>query len=183
MIELMTTNNEYQQVISEQLVNNGLSQQQANAFLEKILQEIQDGKISAEAAYEKLMEVLQGLGVELSEIKDLIKNNVNYDDIAILYRTNAQSRTIEEALLRENIPYKIIGSFITPFDLKYDDRVIKKKSIDYGYALSVHKSQGSTYDTVMVDMGNIMKCLNKIELRQLQYVAMSRTRKNILLLN
>ena len=79
--------------------------------------------------------------------------------------------------------YKIIGSFITPFDLKYDDRVIKKKSIDYGYALSVHKSQGSTYDTVMVDMGNIMKCLNKIELRQLQYVAMSRTRKNILLLN
>jgi hypothetical protein len=79
--------------------------------------------------------------------------------------------------------YKLIGSFITPFDLKYDDRVIKKKSIDYGYALSVHKSQGSTYDTVMVDMGNIMKCLNKIELRQLQYVAMSRTRKNILLLN
>lgn len=79
--------------------------------------------------------------------------------------------------------YKITGSFITSFDLKYDDRVIKKKSIDYGYALSVHKSQGSTYDTVMVDMGNIMKCLNKIELRQLQYVAMSRTRKNILLLN
>src|SRR6185312_15271466 len=28
---------------------------------------------------------------------------------AILYRTNAQSRTIEDALMRENIPYKIIG--------------------------------------------------------------------------
>jgi DNA helicase II / ATP-dependent DNA helicase PcrA len=29
--------------------------------------------------------------------------------VAILYRTNAQSRAIEDALMRENIPYKIIG--------------------------------------------------------------------------
>ncbi len=45
------------------------------------------------------------------EIKTLINNGVNKSDIAILYRTNAQSRTLEEALLRENIPYKVIGSF------------------------------------------------------------------------
>ena len=29
--------------------------------------------------------------------------------VAILYRTNAQSRAIEDALMRESIPYKIIG--------------------------------------------------------------------------
>jgi len=46
------------------------------------------------------------------EIKKIIKdNNVTYDDIAILYRTNAQSRSIEESMLKANIPYKIIGSF------------------------------------------------------------------------
>ena len=45
------------------------------------------------------------------EIKRLTKDNVNYDDIAILYRANAQSRTIEEAMLKANIPYRIIGSF------------------------------------------------------------------------
>ena len=45
------------------------------------------------------------------EIKQLINSGVNKSDIAILYRTNAQSRTLEEALLRENIPYKVIGSF------------------------------------------------------------------------
>ena len=45
------------------------------------------------------------------EIKKLRKEGTNYDDIAVLYRTNAQSRTIEEAMLRSNIPYKIIGSF------------------------------------------------------------------------
>ena len=45
------------------------------------------------------------------QIKELINSGVNKSDIAILYRTNAQSRTLEEAMLRENIPYKVIGSF------------------------------------------------------------------------
>ena len=34
---------------------------------------------------------------------------VSLDDIAILYRTNAQSRVLEEKLLYENLPYKIYG--------------------------------------------------------------------------
>ena len=33
----------------------------------------------------------------------------NYSDFAILYRTNAQSRSFEEALLKDNIPYRIYG--------------------------------------------------------------------------
>ena len=47
----------------------------------------------------------------VKEIKKLISDNISYDDIAILYRTNAQSRSIEEAMLKSNIPYRIIGSF------------------------------------------------------------------------
>lgn len=33
----------------------------------------------------------------------------NYSDCAVLYRTNAQSRTVEEALLKSNIPYTMVG--------------------------------------------------------------------------
>ena len=47
----------------------------------------------------------------MKEIQNLITSGVNRNEIAVLYRTNAQSRTIEEALLRENIPYKVVGSF------------------------------------------------------------------------
>ena len=45
------------------------------------------------------------------KIKELHNNNVSYEDIAILYRTNAQSRLIEEEMLKNGIPYRIVGSF------------------------------------------------------------------------
>ena len=54
----------------------------------------------------------ESISVSLKEIKKLVnEKNISYDDIAILYRTNAQSRKLEEALLKENIPYKLIGSY------------------------------------------------------------------------
>lgn len=43
------------------------------------------------------------------EIKKLINDGIDYQNIAILYRTNAQSHTLEEELLKESIPYRIIG--------------------------------------------------------------------------
>lgn len=46
-----------------------------------------------------------------NEIQKLIDNGVEKSNIAVLYRTNAQSRIIEEELLHHNIPYKVVGSF------------------------------------------------------------------------
>ena len=43
------------------------------------------------------------------EIKKLINDGIDYQNIAILYRTNAQSHTLEEELLKESIPYRIVG--------------------------------------------------------------------------
>jgi DNA helicase-2/ATP-dependent DNA helicase PcrA len=43
------------------------------------------------------------------DIKELINSGVNPNEIAILYRVNALSRSLEEGLNRENIPYKLIG--------------------------------------------------------------------------
>lgn len=45
------------------------------------------------------------------EVKNLRSEGVSLDDIAVLYRTNAQSRTIEEGFLNSNIPYKIVGAY------------------------------------------------------------------------
>ena len=45
-----------------------------------------------------------------STIDNIVREKVkNFKDFAVLYRTNAQSRTIEEALLKSNIPYTMVG--------------------------------------------------------------------------
>ncbi|NQG98494.1 DNA helicase PcrA [Streptococcus suis] len=43
------------------------------------------------------------------QIDQLHREGKAYKDFAVLYRTNAQSRTIEEALLKSNIPYTMVG--------------------------------------------------------------------------
>ena len=47
----------------------------------------------------------------IRKIKELRNKEVEYKDIAVLYRTNAQSRVLEEEMLKENMPYRVIGSF------------------------------------------------------------------------
>ena len=44
-------------------------------------------------------------------IKKMLNDNYDASEIAVLYRTNAQSRVIEEELLKDNIPYRIVGGF------------------------------------------------------------------------
>lgn len=78
--------------------------------------------------------------------------------------------------------YELINSFTTPIDLFYDGRLIRKKSFDYGYACTTHKLQGSSFDKIFVDMRNIKKCSDDLVRRQLQYVALSRTRKDVVVL-
>ena len=41
----------------------------------------------------------------------LLKLGYKYSDVGVLYRTNAQSRAVEEALIKKNIPYQIFGGF------------------------------------------------------------------------
>ncbi len=50
------------------------------------------------------------------KIKNAVSENAAYKDFAVLYRTNAQSRKIEEALIAASIPYKMVGG------LKFYDR-------------------------------------------------------------
>lgn len=43
------------------------------------------------------------------QIKDLTKADVPYSEIAVFYRTNSQSRLIEDYLRKTNIPYRVVG--------------------------------------------------------------------------
>ena len=56
----------------------------------------------------------------VDEINKLKRKGLNYSNMAVLYRTNAQSRVIEEALLHTGIPYMLVGG--TKF---YDRKEVK----------------------------------------------------------
>lgn len=62
---------------------------------------------------------------ESSIIASIIKEKQNFSDNLILYRTNAQSRQIEEALMMEWIPYRVIGG------LRFYDRKEIKDMLSY----------------------------------------------------
>ncbi len=61
----------------------------------------------------------------VERIQSWLKQGNKRDSVAILYRSNAQSRVLEEALLREAIPYRIYGG------LRFYDRLEIKNAIAY----------------------------------------------------
>ncbi len=58
-------------------------------------------------------------------LKDWMNKGGTFEESAILYRSNAQSRAIEEALLRASIPYRIYGG------LRFYERLEIKNAISY----------------------------------------------------
>lgn len=60
-----------------------------------------------------------------NKIHNLLYQGYKLSDIAILYRTNAQSRLFEEAFMREDLPYKIVGG------IRFYDRKEVKDIIAY----------------------------------------------------
>lgn len=61
----------------------------------------------------------------VERIESLLLNNVAKSDISVLYRSNAQSRILEEAFLRNQIPYRIYGG------LRFYDRMEIKNALAY----------------------------------------------------
>ncbi len=61
--------------------------------------------------WEAQNELMEGemVAQEIKKLTDDILEGVEYRDCVVLYRTNAQSRVLEEAMLKAAIPYKIIG--------------------------------------------------------------------------
>lgn len=65
----------------------------------------QGGKIRCYAAQDEIDEAY----FVAEELKKLRVRGLNLSDCVILYRTNAQSRAIEEVLIRSNVPYLMLG--------------------------------------------------------------------------
>ena len=85
------------------VIKNNTESKEVNLF-----SELGDGvKVKYIRSYDEKHEVT----LIMEEIKKLLNSGYSYQDIAILYRTNAQSRILEEGMLKANYPYKVVGSY------------------------------------------------------------------------
>ena len=85
----------------------------------KLWTDAEDGN---KIVYQRLDDERDEAGYIASEINRI---GGSYNDFAVLYRTNAQSRTFEEALSRRGIPYRVLGG------LRYYDRKEIKDMMSY----------------------------------------------------
>lgn len=78
----------------------------------------EDGALIQYKQYENEYQEAEQIAYSILENK--VRNGLNYSDFAILYRTNAQSRVLEEKLIMKNIPYKIYGgqNFYSRLEIK-----------------------------------------------------------------
>lgn len=122
------------------------------------------------------------LSVNLNEIVDvfILPRNIDQNVVReIAFQLELiRSQAIKNKKLFKDY-YIMYKSFATPFDIEIDGRLIKAKTLDYGYAMTIHKCQSSTYDLVYYDNSSLKFCYNKDVKRQLQYVAMSRVKEQL----
>lgn len=116
-----------------------------------------------------------------------VKNNEHNREVvvALAYEKVHQwnkYRECEDKMSKMKCLEKInaIDEFLFVNDNVYDKYgvLIQAKVIDFGYAHTIHKSQGSTFTHVLINDDDINRCLDKNVKKQLRYVALTRAQKS-----
>jgi len=111
-------------------------------------------------------------------LRNIIKNSY---EVKILLSRNEEKElnSINKMLNEEGIDNEGSTKYITLSQLfgHYMSHIITScyPEIDYGYALTVHKSQGSTYDDVYIEYANILSNTRENEKLKLLYTAITRS--------
>ena len=95
----------------------------------------------------------------IDEIQNLLHNGYEPSDIAILYRTNAQSRAIEEVFLNKGLPYKVYGSFYFYGRKEIKDlisylRLINNKNDEISLRRVINVPKRGIGDSTIIDIEN-----------------------------
>lgn len=108
---------------------NGVIKNNEGRKAKSLWTEHEEGDKLTYCNYDNAVEEAQGIA---DEIKRQVEKGRSLNDFAVLYRTNAQSRTLEERLMAANIPYRIYGgvNFYSRREIK--DVLAYLKTIDNG---------------------------------------------------
>ena len=125
---------------------------------------------------------------KINTIKTIIRNS--FETKIILSRQDERElNAINKALNEDGVENSSekTNKYITMSQLfgHYLSHIITSSylDVDYGYALTVHKSQGSTYEDVYVEYNNILSNRKEIEKLKLLYTAITRSANKLYVYN
>jgi len=78
----------------------------------------------------------------VEKIQQWVEHGGRFDEAAVLYRSNAQSRIIEDALIHENIPYRVYGG------LRFFERAEIKDALAY-VRLIAHENDDTSFERIV----------------------------------
>lgn len=105
-------------------------------------------------------------------------NNVKALNIQAEYYRRAGDR--QQAAIHYTKANELKGSLAFMKDhYSKEGKLIQYKTLDYGYSHTIHKSQGGTYDKILIVEDSINAFNDESLKQQLKYVALSRARKNV----
>lgn len=119
---------------ANQLISNNSQRLGKNLWTE----DNQGEPVGIYAAFNELDEAL----FVASQIKTWIEDGGKLNDCAVLYRSNSQSRVIEEALIRSNLPYRIYGG------MRFFERQEIKDALGY-LRLIVNRQDDAAFERVI----------------------------------
>ncbi len=121
----------------------------------------------------------------------VLKNDIGeYSDIHVIKKESINDfKVVAAEMIQKSIRDKHWRTYYNFKDTYLLDRKIElyegqfiDKSLDYSYGITAHKSQGSTYEYVFINLKNIMRNKNIRERNRLIYVALSRASRGITIL-
>ncbi len=128
--------------------------------------------------------VYNGYSVELYDVRDsgktpfsifILDHNNDFDQLgkdydAIYQRAKQTGYDLDMAI------EAFKSQFVTPVDIYHKGRVKIKKVLDYGYAHTIHKSQGGTYTNTFLSDISINRFQDATQRKNLRYVGVSRSK-------
>jgi DNA helicase-2/ATP-dependent DNA helicase PcrA len=180
--KIITLNQNYRSTVNILKAANDVIRNNKERGDVELFSDLGDGvKLKYMRAYDEVQEV----SLVCEEIKTLLDMGYRKNDIAIFYRTNAQSRIVEEGMIKNSFPYKVVGAFYfykrkeikdlicylklisNPYDDTSLERVINEPKRGIGTkSISTLKNIAETEDISMyeaIDSGKELEFKNIIE--------------------
>jgi hypothetical protein len=112
--------------------------------------------------------------------KDSYTNFINYYSYLVSLAKKESEPTKRAKKWGNVLTLKSTILVSSPISYKNDNGYYYKKTVDYAYAITSHKSQGSTYKRVIIDIEDIMKNKDEWERNRILYVAISRASEEVI---